>query len=248
MKDVNSDIAYKYIRKGILDRKYPPGYPLMTKDLAEVIGVSRTPVRDALRQLETDGLVSIRPNRGARVKQVDLNEFREICELRLALETYAAGLAAHNRTPVELQEMRACLARMQECTDQLLASEKEPQEVRDKLQIEDIRFHVAIINSAKNQLMKKEVLRLHVVNRVVASPILEVAYQEAEKGKSRRAAIQKCHDAIYHAIERGDVHAARTAMEEHIQDIIDNLIKVMAQTEPPPDERALSEEELSYVT
>jgi DNA-binding GntR family transcriptional regulator len=246
MKDVNSDIAYKFIRKGILDRKYPPGCPLMTKVLAKVIGVSRTPVRDALRQLETDGLVSIRPNRGARVKQVDLNEFREMCELRLALETYAAGLAAHNRTPLELQELRACLAKMREYTDQLLASKSESQEVLDKLQIEDIRFHVAIISSAKNRLLKKEVLRLHVINRVVATPLPGPARQETEQGKSRRAAIQKCHDAIYQAIERGDVHAARMAMEEHIQDIIDNHIKVMAQAEPP-DERALSEEEKNYV-
>ena len=247
MSDINSDIAYKFIRKRILDGKYPPGYPLMTEDLAKVTGVSRTPVRDALRQLETDGLVSIRPNRGARVKQVDLNEFREICELRLALETYAAGLAARNRTPVELQEMRACLAKMQECTDRLLASATESREVLDRLQIEDIRFHVAIISSAKNKLLKKEVLRLHVINRVVASPP-GTLYREAEKGKIRRAAIQKCHDAIYHAIERGDVHAARMAMEEHIQDIIDVFIKAMAQAEPPPDGRALSEEELSYVT
>ncbi len=248
MKDINSEIAYKFIRKRILDGKYPPGYPLMTEDLAKVTGVSRTPVRDALRQLETDGLVSIRPNRGARVKQVDLNEFREMCELRLALETYAAGLAARNRTPVELQEMRACLARMQECTDRLLASKEEPQEVLEKLLIEDIRFHVAIISSAKNRLLKKEVLRLHVINRVVAGPMPGRADQEVGKGKNRRAAIQKCHDAIYHAIERGDVQAARATMEEHIQDIIDNFIKVMAQTEAPLDERTLSEEELSYLT
>lgn len=245
MKDINSDIAYKHIRKGILDRKYPSGSPLVTEDLAKEIGVSRTPVRDALRQLETDGLVSIRPKRGAQVKRVEQDEFREICELRLALETYAAGQAARNRTLVELQKMRTCLIKMQEYTDQLSASDKESQDVLEKLQIEDIHFHVAIINSAKNRLLKKEVMRLNVINRVIANPIPAAFYRDLEMGKSRVAAIQKSHDAIYHAIERKDVYVARIAMEEHIQEVIDNLI--MAQVATSSDERILSEDEQRYI-
>ncbi|MEO6005461.1 MAG: GntR family transcriptional regulator, partial [Opitutus sp.] len=59
MKSVNTDVAYNHIRKRILSGEYPPGHPLMTELLANEIKVSRTPVRDALRKLETDGLVTI---------------------------------------------------------------------------------------------------------------------------------------------------------------------------------------------
>ncbi len=102
MKNAYSDIAYEYIRKRILNGTFRPGQQLMSHDLSVEIGISRTPIRDALRQLETDGLVVIRANLGASVKTMDVNEYREMCGLRLALEVYAAGLAAGQRTIEEL--------------------------------------------------------------------------------------------------------------------------------------------------
>ena len=92
MKSVNTDVAYEYIRKRILSGEYAPGKSLMTEVLAKDIKVSRTPVRDALRKLETDGLVTIRAHVGASVKRMQLKEFREMCDLRLALEGHAAGV------------------------------------------------------------------------------------------------------------------------------------------------------------
>jgi DNA-binding GntR family transcriptional regulator len=85
MKSVNTDVAYDFIRKKILGGDYAPGQALMTELLATEIGVSRTPVRDALRKLETDGLVTIRAHLGASVKKMEVKEFREMCDLRLAL-------------------------------------------------------------------------------------------------------------------------------------------------------------------
>ena len=70
MKSVNTDVAYDYIRKKILSGEYPPGHALMTEALATEIGVSRTPIRDAFRKLETDGLVTIRAHLGASVTAV----------------------------------------------------------------------------------------------------------------------------------------------------------------------------------
>lgn len=102
MKNVNSDIAYEFLKKRILSGEYLPGTALMTNALSPEIGVSRTPIRDALRQLEQDGLVTIQARAGARVKQMELREFREVCEMRLALESHAAGLAARRRTDTDL--------------------------------------------------------------------------------------------------------------------------------------------------
>src|SRR3954465_2163028 len=169
MKNVNSDIAYDYLRKRILNGEYVPGKALMTNVLAPEIGVSRTPIRDALRQLEADGLVTIQPRLGASVKKMDLKMFRESCELRLALESHAAGLAARNRTDVDLHEISLALEEMRRITNELVASGA-VQKLIPGLVREDVRFHLAIISAAKNDLMKKEILRLHLINRVVSGP------------------------------------------------------------------------------
>ena len=121
MKSVNTDVAYDYIRKRILSGEYPPGYALMTETLSNEIKVSRTPVRDALRKLETDGLVTIRAHLGASVKKMELKEFREMCDLRLALESHAAGLAALNHTDSDLSEIQYALVAMRQLTEVIIS-------------------------------------------------------------------------------------------------------------------------------
>jgi DNA-binding GntR family transcriptional regulator len=247
MKSVNSDVAYDYIRKRILSGEYAAGQSLATNTLSEEIGVSRTPVRDALRQLEADGLVTIQPRLGASVKTMGLKEFSEMCGLRLALESHAAGLAATHRGEADLQEIRYALDAMRTLTAKIIkAPQEEP--VLSELRREDVRFHVAIMTAAKNELMKKEILRLHLINRVVASPapagpdpVLERSARD-----QRRRDVLTSHDEIYEAIRRSDARAAKDAMERHIQDIIDNTLRGMARADSGAVARELTEEELSY--
>ena len=99
MKNVNSDIAYDYLRKRILAGEYAPGEALMTNVLAPEIGVSRTPIRDALRQLEADGLVTIQPRLGASVKKMDLKTFRE--DVHINRPKYSKAYRPSHR-PVQL--------------------------------------------------------------------------------------------------------------------------------------------------
>lgn len=249
MKNVNSDIAYDYIRKRILNGTYRSGYPLMTKELAAEIGVSRTPVRDALRQLEADGLVVIRAHLGASVKTMTFREFKEMCGLRLALESYAAGLAAENRTADELAEMQLALNAMRVLTMRhLAAAEKDPVTI-EELKREDVRFHIAIIGAAQNHLLKKEVLRLHIVSRVVTTGVVSndgyLTFDKAADDAHRRD-VQEHHEKIYEAIKAGDDAGAKATMELHIQDIIDTKIKQMAQAEEVKTVRELTEDELLY--
>jgi DNA-binding GntR family transcriptional regulator len=248
MKNVNSDIAYAYIRKRILSGEFRPGQPLMTKELAAEIGVSRTPVRDALRQLEADGLVLIRAHEGASVKLMEFREYKEMCGLRLALESYAAGLAAANRTADELGEMKLALEAMRELTEKSIAAPGRDQAVVEALRHEDVRFHIAIISAAKSELLKKEVLRLHIVGRVVAgpSPLAGAKPMPKDADDLHRRDVQASHDAIYDAIERGQSHEAKLAMEAHIQDIIDSNLRKLARVNQMSIVRQLSEEELSY--
>jgi DNA-binding GntR family transcriptional regulator len=249
MKNVNSDLAYTYIRKRILNGSFRPGQPLMTNELSAEIGVSRTPVRDALRQLETDGLVSIRARLGASVKAMDVGEYREACGLRLALESYASGLAAQYRTTEELREIGLALASMRRLSDQIISSATEDRALIDELIREDVRFHIGIISAAKSNMLKKEVLRLHIVNRVVSGPgprPRNIKPRDKAENDAHRKDTQASHEEIFKAIERSDASAAKGAMERHIQDIIDSNIRLLAQEEGGGNMRELTEEELSY--
>lgn len=250
MRNVNSDKAYTFIRKKILDRAYPPGMALMTEQLSAEIGVSRTPVRDALRQLESDGLVSIRPRQGASVKQADLKELREMCELRLALEGHAAYLAARNRTESELAEIGVALQAMQRLVKAIAGADTEEPLLTELMQ-EDVRFHIAIMSAAKNDLMKKEILRLHLINRVVAGTRNPDAGLERATAKidtdARRRKVLASHREIFEAIAGRDGPAAKSAMENHIQELIEHSLRVLAQIEAGRTVRALAADELLYL-
>ena len=236
MRNVNSDRAYNHIRKKILNGEYPPGSALMTEELSTDIGVSRTPVRDALRQLESDGLVSIRPRLGASVKKMDLTELREMCELRLALEGHAACLAALNRNEAELAEIRVALDSMRRLVDLIAATKKE-----------DVRFHIAVMTAAKNDLMKKEILRLHLINRVVAGTGKgEAELTTKPERDARRQKVLESHTEIYEAIARRDGAAAKAAMEEHIQELIEHSLRQFAQNESARPTRGLTADEMLY--
>lgn len=248
MKHVNSDIAYEYLRKRILNGDYAPGEALMTNVLAPEIGVSRTPIRDALRQLEADGLVTIQPRLGASVKKMDLKTFRESCELRLALESHAAGLAARNRADVDLHEIGMAWEEMRRITNELsqggAAAQLIPALVR-----EDVRFHLAIITAAKNDLIRKEILRLHLVNRVVSGPSGERPGEKTVVGPAElahRREVLASHEKIYRAIAAGKPDAAKREMENHIQDIIDRSMHRLARASSAGASRELSSEEAFY--
>lgn len=248
MKSSNSDVAYEFIKKRILSGEYPPGTALMTSVLAPEIKVSRTPIRDALRQLEADGLVIIRPRIGARVKQMDLKEFREMCDLRLALESHAAGLAARQRTDHDLHEIKFALEAMEDLTERIIAHPKDAARLQQLVR-EDVRFHLAIMTAAKNDLMKKEILRLHLVNRVVSAPVggkdADPTSEKREEEALRRNVLAS-HQEIYRAIAAGDAVAAKKEMESHIQDIIDRNLRSMVRHRPNLVTRELSEAEAAY--
>jgi DNA-binding GntR family transcriptional regulator len=246
MRSVNTDVAYDFIRKKILSGAYPPGYALLTELLAKEIKVSRTPVRDALRKLETDGLVAIRAHVGASVKKMDLKEFREMCDLRMALECHAAGLAAVNHSERDLREIQFALGAMRQLTEQIIAA-KDEQPLLAELVREDVRFHIAIMTAAKNDLMKKEILRLSLLNRVVSGPsrTAQAALKKPESD-TRRRAVLAMHENIYAAIARTDAVAAKREMEFHLQELIDHNLRIMTRAESGVTVRELTTEELAY--
>jgi DNA-binding GntR family transcriptional regulator len=246
MKSVNTDVAYDYIRKRILSGEFAPGYPLMTEILSKEIKVSRTPVRDALRKLETDGLVTIRAHIGASVKKMNLREFREMSDLRLALESHAAGLAAVNRTDTDLATIKYALEAMRVLTDKIIAADKEQPWLNDLMR-EDIRFHIAIMAAAKNELMKREIMRLHLLHRVVSGlSNVEAAMTPKSESDSRRRVVLAKHEDIYNAIASCNASLAKQEMEFHLQELIDHNFHMLARADAGVITRDLTAEELLY--
>lgn len=100
-----TDRAYKAVRSGILDGVYSAGQPLREEELADAVGVSRTPIREALRRLDAEGFVEFLPHRGARVATWSEHDLDEIFQLRVQLEGYGARLAAAAITPQAVERL-----------------------------------------------------------------------------------------------------------------------------------------------
>ena len=240
--NVNSDRAYAHIRKRILNGEYPPGQVLMTEYLSEEIGVSRTPVREALQELRAEGLVTIQPRLGASVKKMDQKEFEELCDLRTALEGHAAGLAALRWNEAHLREIRYALEAMRDLTDKIIAAESE-EVLLSNLVREDVRFHIGIITAAQNSLLKKEILRMHLINKVVSRGKSPTTPQEIT---TDRRAVLASHQEIYDAIARRDSQTAERAMKQHIAEIVGKVLNRMASSQSGSPARQLTDEELLY--
>jgi DNA-binding GntR family transcriptional regulator len=236
-ENAHTEKACGFIRYQILSGSYPPGFRLKTVDLARESGVSRTPVREALRQLQQEGLVDIKPRLGARVRSITFLEFKEMCELRLAMESFAAELAAQNRGPEDLVEMEDALQQMSRFVTEL---EESPQKetLVPALAQHDIHFHLAILNAAGNSLLRAEVLRFHLFNklvninypRITSGGILESGDSLAGVSERRRYVFD-CHRRIFDAIVSQQPETARNAMHEHLKEIIDRNMVKMARRE-----------------
>lgn len=143
--------VYEALRAQILDGAFPPGAPLVEAALAKRLGVSRTPVREALRRLEQDTLVE-RVHRGLQVRARSPAEILEIYEVRIVLEGTAARAASARFTEIDrirLRQLAAALAQRQSAPSQELAAL-------------NLQFHKAIWQASHNQTLIDVLERLHV--------------------------------------------------------------------------------------
>lgn len=233
--NVNSNRAYEYIRTRILNGDFVPGHPLMTVALASKIKVSRSPVQEALRRLQVDGLVTVEPRQGASVRKIDIKGFQDLCEFRLAIESHAAGLAALRRSAVDLGEIQFALESMRTIADGLIASGDDDPPI-DEQSRADVQFHHAIITASHNELIKQEILRLQLINRVVSHASTTTRNRPAViSSRAERIALNrqtmKSHAAIFDAITRKDSAKAKAAMEDHLQELIERKISALVRAE-----------------
>jgi DNA-binding GntR family transcriptional regulator len=201
------DRVYAVLQERILDGELEPGSRIHQENVSEELGVSRTPVREALARLAADGLVELLPNRGARVAEVALEDMRTSYEARLAIEPLAARFAAERHDRQDVKRMRAAIAAQRRARSSRGA-------------FAPIRtFHLAVVDAGANPLLSRFAaslwagrIGLHVFMRQVDKETLAVDAEE--------------HDAIASAIEAGDGARAEQLMHEHIAVSLKRLIDV----------------------
>ncbi len=201
------ELVFEQLRSSILNGNLRPGERLMEIDLAEKLGVSRTPIREAIRKLELEGLVIMEVRKGAYVADVSVKEILDILEVRSVLEGLAASLAAKRVTKEELEEMQATL-------------ESFNQAVKDndmKRMIEqDTRFHNMIFESTRNKKL------IQIVNSLQELVLrFRITYFTEYKRASDMPAE---HQLIYKAISNGDPIAAQKNGQYHIDMLKETIL------------------------
>jgi DNA-binding GntR family transcriptional regulator len=196
-----SDLAYARVRRLILSGELAPGTVLPQATLARTIGMSTTPLREALRRLMQEGLVELDAHRDARVTPLHAAEARDLVELRQSLDPLAASLAAERRTDAELAEVRAALAGLESLSSSASLHELEHHR----------RFHAAIYRAAHNTLLAVALDGLW-----DKSDRYRLLALEEERDESDRARSADEHRLLYEALRDGDGSLAAGVMRRHV--------------------------------
>lgn len=149
--------SYQQIRQKLEDGTLAPGDPLITRSLAKDLGVSLSPVREAINRLATEGLIHHTPGAGATVKALDIEELDDLYVLRDAIESCAAGIAAETITSFDQDELAQLLLQQQEIATKISDSKRKTAtrtQISQWLQIEE-QFHQTIIRCSRNKLLAK---------------------------------------------------------------------------------------------
>jgi DNA-binding GntR family transcriptional regulator len=200
------DKAYNAIKSAILSLKLRPGDPLVESELAQQLGISKTPVRDALLELEREGFVTKILFKGTYVTEVTLRDIHEIFQLRAVLE----GLAARLATPLfSLQEL-------DQITENLTAAEAALAEGKLALCSERGKtLHDAIINKAENQ-------RLNLITRNLDDHVQRFRLLSDQISGRLNKSVKE-HRRVLEALRQRDPVAAEQAMRDHLFSVLQDL-------------------------
>ncbi|MCI9178703.1 MAG: GntR family transcriptional regulator [Lachnospiraceae bacterium] len=193
------DVVFNTLRQAILKGELEPGERLMEIQLAERLGVSRTPIREAIRKLELEGLVLMIPRKGAEVAEISEKSLREVLEVRRSLEELAIELACQRITPEELtalEEAENRFARAVEDGEVMAIAES------------DENYHELIYQATANDRLVQ-----------ILNNLREQMYRyrlEYIKDEDRRQILVVEHEHILRAVRRRDIADAKSAVREHI--------------------------------
>lgn len=192
-----SELAYGEIRSGIVNGSLPMGEQLIEAALVEQLGVSRAPIREALRRLAEEGLVIDVPRRGTYVRTIDVGDLIDVCNTRLAVESVAARLIVRNRLPLE--PLEKALDKLREVSRQ---------KSRAAFIAADLDFHTALCSTSGNAQLAR-------VFRGLAGPI-QMAIGIDEEPRANLRTVADAHAPLINALARGTEPQASHAIQEHV--------------------------------
>ena len=199
MASTSADRAYQLIRDKIVTLDMQPGSVIQEAEMMTQLGLGRTPIREALKRLETEKLVEVTPRRGMFVAEIAITDLPQICEVRVELEALCASLAAQRITPEELEEFRVLVDR------HLKADRGE----LDELLARDHAFHQLLARASGNRFMRDEIERYYNLS-------LRIWHLVTHRVRPEDADVD-AHVEILEAIEAGDPEQAKRRMRKHIE-------------------------------
>ena len=210
LREVVCESLREAIRSGVLQ----PGERIMEIQLAEELGVSRTPVREAIRKLEIEGYVVMMPRRGTYVASMSIRDINEIFEIRTALESLSNGLAADHITDDELEHLQRLLV--------IIGGYIKEGNI-EKIVETDIEFHDLLYHAARNERLVGIISNLR--DQLTRFRTLSMSYP------GRLEETLEEHRLIVDAIASGDRKAASRAAERHMENSEKTLLKAMEALE-----------------
>lgn len=206
LREVVCETLRDAIRKGVLK----PGERLMEIQLAEELGVSRTPVREAIRKLELEGYVIMMPRRGTYVANLSIRDVNEVFEIRTSLDSLASGLAAERITDEELERLQRLL---------VLIGEYIETNDMEKIVETDTEFHDLLYQASRNTRLVGIIFNLR--EQLTRFRTTSMGFP------GRLAATLEEHRRIVEAIAQGDVKEAQAAAEYHMEKSEQTLLASM---------------------
>lgn len=208
------ELVLEAIREAIINGTLKPRERLMEIQLAEELGVSRTPIREAFRKLEMEGFVVMVPRKGAYVADLSFKDIADVFEIRSALEGLAASLAAQRITEEELDELERCLV---EKADAIVTNNIE------KLVLVDTKFHETIYKASRNERLTNIISNLREqIQRFRATTL-------AYPGRMQESLDE--HRAIVEALQARDAKQAQQLAGEHIENAEISMIESVKMDE-----------------
>lgn len=208
------ELVFEALREAIINGKLRPGERMMEIQLAEEMGVSRTPIREAIRKLELEGLVLMIPRKGAYVSGLSIREIADVFEIRRALEGLAAELAAERITDEELEELERFLVK--------IAEDIEDADL-DKVVATDTGFHTLLYQASRNQRLSQIINNLR--EQIQRFRTTSLSYP----GRMKDALEE--HRKIVEAISSRDGEAARKIAQEHIENAENSMMNMIQQNQ-----------------
>jgi DNA-binding GntR family transcriptional regulator len=193
-----SDRVYELLRERILGGVFKPGERLDVSAMAEQMGVSQTPVKEALAILAQEGLVEIRARSGTFVAQLNVQEMMDVFDIRVALELLAANTIIKNTTDVDIQKLNELIQSIQNSSE------------LDEHYRENARFHKYLVDLSGNQRLSGLYDQLHAHVHVALVHAVTPGWWRDTKVEAHE------HQAIVTAIQRKDIDELRSAINAHL--------------------------------